>query len=136
MKVRIKIEGGDKLARKLQMLAEETAREHMREAVLGGAEVIRVQAAENAGAMRDTGTLADDMQKEVKKQTKNRVEIHVGPGGEGWYGFLVEDGHDVVKKKKVVGHAPPHPFLRPALDEKTEEVQDVIAAELRRRLKL
>lgn len=139
----MKVEGGDKLARRLQMLAEETARKHMREAVLEGAEVIRVEASEKAP--RKTGTLAEDIQKEIKKQTKSRVEIHVGPGKKGWYGRLVEEGHAIVvggrrkaKKKpgRVVGHAPPQPFLRPAFDEKAGEAQDVIAAELRRRLKL
>jgi HK97 gp10 family phage protein len=136
MKIRMKVEGGDKLARKLQMLAEETAREHMRESALEGAELIRTKAVENAEAMRKSGTLAGDIQKEVAKQTKSRVAIHIGPGKEGWYGRLVEEGHAVVRNKKVIGHAPPHPFLRPAFDEKVSEAQDVIAAELRRRLKL
>ena len=129
----MKVEGGDKLARRLQMLAEETARKHMREAALEGAEVIRVEAAEKAP--RKTGTLAEDIQKEIKKQTKSRVEIHVGPGKKGWYGRLVEEGHAIVRDKKVVGHVSPKPFLRPAFDEKTDEAQNVIAAELRRRLK-
>lgn len=133
MKVRMKVEGGDKLARRLQMLAEETARKHMREAALEGAEVIQVEASEKAP--RKTGTLAEDIQKEIKKQTKSRVEIHVGPGKKGWYGRLVEEGHAIVRDKKVVGHVSPKPFLRPAFDEKTDEAQDVIAAELRRRLK-
>lgn len=133
MRVRMKVEGGDKLARRLQMLAEETARKHMREAALEGAEVIRVEAAEKAP--RKTGTLAEDIQKEIKKQTKSRVEIHVGPGKKGWYGRLVEEGHSIVQNKKVVGHVSPKPFLRPAFDEKTDEAQNVIAAELRRRLK-
>ena len=44
MRVRMKVEGGDLLARKLQMLAEETAKEHMREATLAGAELVRVEA--------------------------------------------------------------------------------------------
>lgn len=133
MRVRMKVDGGDKLARRLQMLAEETARKHMREAALEGAEVIRVEAAEKAP--RKTGTLAEDIQKEITKQTKSRVEIHVGPGKKGWYGRLVEEGHAIVRDKKVVGHVSPKPFLRPAFDEKTDEAQDVIAAELRRRLK-
>ena len=133
MRVRMKVEGGDKLARRLQMLAEETARKHMREAALEGAEVIRVEAAEKAP--RKTGTLAEDIQKEITKQTKSRVEIHVGPGKKGWYGRLVEEGHAIVRDKKVVGHVSPKPFLRPAFDEKTDEAQNVIAAELRRRLK-
>ncbi|MEG3069440.1 MAG: HK97 gp10 family phage protein [Candidatus Syntrophopropionicum ammoniitolerans] len=143
LRVRMKVEGGDRLVRRLQMLAEETARKHMREAALEGAEVFRAEAEEKAP--RKTGTLAEDMQKELVKQTKARVEIKVGPGKKGWYGRLVEEGHAIVvggrrkaKKKpgRVVGHAPPQPFLRPAFDEKVGEAQDVIAAELRRRLKL
>ncbi len=135
MKVRLKVEGGDKLARRLQMLAEETAREHMREAALAGAEVIRAEAAEKA-PRGETGTLKDDIQKEIKKQTKSRVDIHVGPGKKAWYGRLVEEGHAVVRNGKTIGHAPPYPFLRPAFDEKTGEAQEVMVKELRRRLKL
>lgn len=134
MKVRMKVEGGDKLARKLQMLAEETAREHMREAALAGAEVIRAEA--EAKAPRKTGTLADDIWVGVKKQTKARVEVEIGPGEEGWYGRLVEDGHAIVVGRRTVGYVPPHPFMRPALDEKTNEAQEAFVEELRRRLGL
>lgn len=134
MKVRMKVEGGDKLARKLQMLAEEVAREHMRECALAGAEVIRAEI--ETTAPRKTGTLAGDIQKEVKKQTKSRVDVHIGPGKEGWYGRLVEDGHAIVVDGKKVGDVPPHPFMRPAFDAKTGEAYDAFAAELRRRLGL
>jgi HK97 gp10 family phage protein len=142
MKVRMKVEGGDKLARRLQMLAEETARKHMREAALEGAEEIRAAAVEKAPER--TGTLKENIFTEITKQTKNRVEIHIGPGEKGWYGRLVEEGHAIVvggslKSKKrpgrIIGHVSPQPFLRPAFDEKTEEAQDVMVKELRRRLK-
>ena len=134
MKVRMKVEGGDKIARRLQMLAEEVAREHMRECALAGAEVIRAEAA--TLAPRKTGTLAGDIQKEVKKQTKSRVDVHIGPGKEGWYGRLVEDGHAIVVAGKKVGDVPPHPFMRPAFDAKTGEAYDAFEAELKRRLGL
>lgn len=144
MRVRIKVEGGDKLARRLQMLAEETARKHMKEAALEGAEVIRAEAVEKAPRGK-TGTLKDNIYKEVTNQTKNRIEIHIGPGGKGWYGRLVEEGHAIVvggsrkvkgKPGRVVGHAPPYPFLRPAFDEKTDEAQEAFVKVLRRGLKL
>ena len=134
MKVRMKVEGGDKLARKLQMLAEEVAREHMRECALAGAEVIRAEI--ETTAPRKTGTLAEDIQKEIKKQTKSRVDVHIGPGKEGWYGRFVEDGHAIVVAGKKVGDVPPHPFMRPAFDAKTDEAYDAFAAELKRRLGL
>lgn len=134
MKVRMKVEGGDKLARKLQMLAEEVAREHMRECALAGAEVIRAEI--ETTAPRKTGTLAEDIQKEIKKQTKSRVDVHIGPGKEGWYGRFVEDGHAIVVAGKKVGDVPPHPFMRPAFDAKTGEAYDAFEAELKRRLGL
>jgi HK97 gp10 family phage protein len=134
MKVRFKVEGGDKIARRLQMLAEEVAREHMRECALAGAEVIRAEAA--TLAPRKTGTLAENIEREVKKQTKSRVDIHIGPGEEAWYGRLVEDGHAIVVAGKKVGDVPPHPFMRPAFDAKTDEAYDAFEAELRRRLRL
>jgi len=134
MKVRMKVEGGDKLARKLQMLAEEVAREHMRECALAGAEVIRAEI--ETTAPRKAGTLAENIEKEVKKQTRARVEVRVGPGKEGWYGRLVEDGHAIVVAGKKVGDVPPKPFLRPAFDAKTNEAYDAFAAELKRRLGL
>ena len=134
MKVRMKVEGGDKIARKLQMMAEEVARTHMRECALAGAEVIRAEI--ETTAPHKTGTLAGDIQKEVKKQTKSRVDVHIGPGKEGWYGRLVEDGHAIVVAGKKVGDVPPHPFMRPAFDAKTDEAYDAFAAELKRRLGL
>ncbi len=134
MNVRMKVEGGDKIARRLQMLAEDVAREHMRECALAGAEVIRAEAA--TLAPRKTGTLAENIEKEIKKQTKSRVDIHIGPGEEAWYGRLVEDGHAIVVAGKKVGDVPPKPFLRPAFDAKTGEAYDAFAAELKRRLGL
>ncbi len=134
MKVRMKVEGGDKLARKLQMIAEETARKHMRECALAGAEVIRAET--ERLAPRDTGTLAGDIQKEVKKQTKSRVDVDVGPGKKGWYGRLVEDGHVIATGEKAGDEVPPHPFMRPAFDAKVDEAQATFEKELKRRLGL
>lgn len=149
MKVRFKVQGGDKIARRLQMLAEEVAMEHMRECALAGAEVIRAEAA--TLAPRKYGDLAENIEKEVEKQTRARVEVRVGPGEEVWYGRLVEFGHAivvggirVVKRSgrvrwyggKKVGDVPPHPFMRPAFDSKTDEAYDAFEAELKRRLRL
>lgn len=130
MRVRMAVEGGDKLARKLQMMAEETARKHMRECALEGAEVIRKEV--EALAPRKTGTLAKNIYKEVEKQTKARVAVHIGPGKKGWYGALVEEGHPKEGKKV----AQPHPFIRPAFDAKTDEAEKVFENELRKRLKI
>jgi HK97 gp10 family phage protein len=143
MKVRMKIEGGDKIARKLQMLAEETARKHLRESALAGAEVIRQEVEDNAPI--DRGILKTDIQKEIVKETKARVQIEIGPGDKGWYARLVEFGHKIVvggtlrsksSPGKVVGEVPPHPFMGPAFDRKHEEAQKKAAEVLKARLKL
>ena len=136
------VEGGDKLARKLQMIAEETSRKHMRECALEGAEVLRKEV--EVLAPRKTGTLAKNIYKEIETQTKSRVEVYVGPGGKGWYGALVEEGHKVTKSVKkgsrkgarVIGYAAPNPFIRPAFDAKTNEAEKAFEDELRKRLKI
>jgi len=67
----------------------------------------------------------------TKGKTKGTVvTYHISPrkGGkyDGFYGQWVELGHIVRekgkgKKGKVIGHVPPHPFLRPAFEAKGEE---------------
>lgn len=143
MRIRVKVEGGDKIARKLQMIAEQTAREHMREATLAGAEVMRQAVEDNAPV--DKGILKTDIQKQVTKQTKARVTVEVSPGKKGWYARFVELGHAIVvggKRRsktspgRVIGQVPPHPFMGPVFDQKNQEAQEAAAAELKRRLKL
>lgn len=138
LRVRMKVEGGDKIARKLQMMSEEMQRRHLREIALAAAEPIREQASANAAdpSIKKTGMLSKNIYKEVDKQTKARVVVRVGPGKKGWYGRLVEDGHAIVRNKKVVGYANPKPFLRPAFDEKQKESEKVVIEELRRRFNL
>lgn len=138
LKVRMKVDGGDKIARKLQMLAQEAAKKHIREAALEGAEVIRKRASEVVAekGLVQTGTLRDNIDKEVVKQTKARVEIEVGPSKKAWYGKLVELGHKIGTGKRTGEMVAPHPFLGPAFEESHEEAQRVAAEEIRRRLRL
>lgn len=148
----MRVEGGDQLARRLQMIALETSKAHMRESVLEGAKEIHNQAVANAQAIAKTGTLAKSVKTEIRKQTKARVEVRIGPDETGWYGRLVEDGHRTGHllgyyrrrpggrryrlmrwKEKMVA---PKPWLRPAFDSKHKKAQDRIAAELKRRIGL
>ncbi len=44
--------------------------------------------------------------------------VRAGGTGESGHAHLVEFGHaQVTKDGRIVGHVPPHPFLRPALEE-------------------
>ncbi len=127
-------------------MPQEVRGEALRAAVLQGAQVIRDQAEANARAIQRTGTLASDIHAEIdeKKSTDTRAAAVVGPGKRGWYGRLVEFGHDIVvggrkRAKKttpgqVVGHVPPKPWLRPAGDAKRAEAEQRIIKALQRRL--
>ncbi|HPU35053.1 MAG TPA: HK97 gp10 family phage protein [Phycisphaerae bacterium] len=140
MRLTIRTKGLEEIRQALNMLPREVAGEHLREVALTGAEVIRAEAKQNALQHKRTGTLAGDIHKEVAQETLGtRVVVRIGPGRKGWYGRLLEYGHDIVRgtrkaTRRVIGHVPPYPWLRPALDAKRREAQDVMAQEFRRRL--
>ncbi len=141
MKLRVQVRGAEEIRRALNMLPREVAGEHLREVALMGGEVIRAEAEQNALQHKRTGTLAGDIHKEIAQETLGtRVVVRIGPGRKGWYGRLVELGHAVVRgrrkaEKRVVGYAPPHPWLQPAFDAKKAEARAVMEREFVRRLK-
>lgn len=140
MRLTIRTKGMEEIRQALNMLPREVAGEHLREVAMLGAEVIRAEAEQNALRHKRSGDLAGDIHKEVAKESIGvRVVVHIGPGRKGWYGRLLEYGHDIVRgtrkaTRRVIGHVPPYPWLRPALDAKRREAQDVMAQEFRRRL--
>ncbi|WP_461366918.1 HK97-gp10 family putative phage morphogenesis protein [Candidatus Darwinibacter acetoxidans] len=144
MRVRWKGSSPEEIRRRLELMPQEVRGEALRAAVLQGAQVIRDQAEANARAIQRTGTLASDIHAEIdeKKSTDTRAAAVVGPGKRGWYGRLVEFGHDIVvggrkrgrNKGRVVGHVAPKPWLRPAGDAKRKEAEAVAIEVLQRRL--
>ena len=145
MRVRFRGPTPEQIRRQLELLPQEVAGDALREATLKGAEVIRQEAVKNAQVIKRTGTLAGDIHAEVneRRTTPTRAWVIVGPGKEGWYGRLVEFGHDIVvggtKRSKrnpgqVIGHVPPKPWLRPAGDAKRKEAEAVAIEALQRRL--
>lgn len=141
MRLRVRWTGLEEIREALETMPREIAGAHLRDAVLAGAEVIREQAAANAERHRRTGTLAGDIHAEIdERQTRDdRAVALIGPGKEGWYGRLLEMGHAIVRgttraTRRVIGRVPPYPWLRPALDERRDEAQAVMAQEFRRRL--
>ncbi len=146
MRMRVRFRGPtpEEIRRRLELMPQEVRGEALRDAVLEGAEVIREQAVANARAIQRTGTLAGDIHAEIdeRKSTDTRATAVVGPGKKGWYGRLVEFGHDIVvggrkrgrNKGRVVGHVTPKPWLRPAGDAKRKEAEAVAIEALQRRL--
>ena len=145
MTVRFRGPSPEDIRRRLELMPQEVRGQALRGAVLEGAEVIREQAVANARAIQRTGTLAGDIHAEIdeRQSTDTRATAVVGPGKAGWYGRLVETGHDIVtggykrskrKPGRVVGYAPPKPWLRPAGDAKRAEAEQTVFRELQRRL--
>ena len=145
MTVRFKGPSPEDIRRRLELMPQEVRGEALRAAVLEGAQVIRDQAEANARAIQRTGTLASDIHAKIdeKKSTDTRAAAVVGPGKRGWYGRIVEYGHDIVvggtKRSKrnpgqVIGHVPPKPWLRPAGDAKRQEAEQRTIQALQRRL--
>ena len=147
MRMRVRFRGPtpEEIRRRLELMPQEVRGEALRAAVLQGAQVTRDQAEANARVIQRTGTLASDIHAEIdeKKSTDTRAAAVVGPGKRGWYGRLVEFGHDIVvggtKRSKrnpgqVIGHVPRKPWLRPAGDAKRAEAEQVAIEELTRRL--
>ncbi len=149
MRMRMKVQGAEQIVKRLTILGEE-ADDHLGAAAGAGAEVIRSAASDNAKAGKyATGDLGDHIVAEVTKTKPGRVEISVGPDADHWYGRLVELGHALVRvvarvrkggrvrrMTENLGTVPPHPFMRPALDENKDSAQRAVGEELRRRLKL
>lgn len=138
VKMRVRITGAGELTRRLNVLGEK-AKEVVEPAAMAGAEVIRKAASEKAP--RDTGFLAEHIVAEVKDVQPLKATIQVGPDKDAYYGLFVELGHALVRgstkaTRKVIGNVPPHPFLRPALDENKQEAKAAVAEEIRRRLGL
>jgi HK97 gp10 family phage protein len=72
--------------------------------------------------------LKDKSGNEIYKKLKEEKKLG------GFYGQFVEFGHPIVRKGKVVGHAAPHPFMRPAFENKAEESIEAFRKYMRQRL--
>ncbi|BDG59639.1 HK97-gp10 family putative phage morphogenesis protein [Caldinitratiruptor microaerophilus] len=132
--MKAEIKGARELIRAFDRLSDELKGQVLAEAAKAGAEVIRAEASRRAP--RKTGDLARSIVAEVLEQAPGKVTVGVGPDKDRFYGRFVEFGHALVRgarkaEKKVVGHVPPHPFLRPALDEGAERAKQAIADELK-----
>lgn len=117
MKVSLRIEGGDRLARTLAQLPERTSRKMLRDTLV---KVVATPIQQMASAMAPVAPgapdLADHIVVSAGRGSKAAV-VNVGPSKEsrsdepqisyGLQGFYVEYG---------TNDTPAHPFLRPAFD--------------------
>jgi HK97 gp10 family phage protein len=124
---RIEIKGLEALQAKFQLM-ENQLDKILEQATAAGAAVVVREAAINSGKGGDefphriTGNLMRSITVIRKKGTPGRVEMQVGSAMD--YALRLEFGFNDVDKKGRRYHQKPRPFLRPALDEHKDEIQE------------
>lgn len=140
MDMTFEVKGLDEVNRALAELPYRIARKILRKGVAGGASLLRSEIRRNTpirsqggskktkkGERRGPGFLKRHIGYRYLRKRSNRFEVHysVGPRGQGFYGFFVEEGHAAGKRKKygrgitkatglkmVTGH----PFIVPSFN--------------------
>lgn len=124
---KIEIKGLEELKNKFQALDIEMGR-LIKEATAAGAAVVVREAAINSRKGGDefphriTGNLMRSITIIRKKETPGRVEIQAGSAMD--YACRLEYGFNDTDKRGRRYHQRPRPFLRPALDEHKDEIQE------------
>jgi HK97 gp10 family phage protein len=124
---RIEIKGLEELLNKFATM-EGQLDKILEQATAAGAAVVVREAAINSGKGGDefphriTGNLMRSITVIRKKGTPGRVEMQVGSAMD--YALRLEFGFNDVDKKGRRYHQKPRPFLRPALDEHKDEIQE------------
>jgi len=123
-RITIKLEGSDKLVRKLQKLESAFAGEVLERAVRYAAQPVIEDASQKAPKL--TGKLARNIGIDLDKKSRSRVMVSVGPEKDVFYGMFLELG---------TKHITARPFLRPALDENEQNIKRRLRDRLKRELR-
>lgn len=120
----LRVHGQREIIRRFSLLEDAAAKKALRKATLAGAKVI-IKAAQEKVPKR-TWTLHDHIVAEAVKVEPDHVEARVGPDKEAFYGMFLELGTSKMAAR---------PFLRPALDENQDKVEQAIWDELDRAIR-
>lgn len=131
MEVQITLKGERHLVSQLQKLETAAAKKARVGALTHGAVVVRADAAALAPRAERlshpaVGHLADHIIIKTTVNKKNETVVSVGPDSDHWYGVFAERG---------TPHHEAQPWLRPALDENEDIVQERIISYLRAEIK-
>jgi len=121
--IRVTIRGEAEMNRRIQQLTSKMGKAALVEAVLEGAEIIRIDA--SARAPEKTGFLKAHIDKRVSERKTGRVTVDIGPTKKAWYGLFPELG---------TVHYPARPYLRPAIDENQDRIVAAVKSRLNREL--
>lgn len=132
--VKVEVQGLSDLLANLQRLAPALARKLERRALKKALEPMK-RAAEQNAPLGETGNL----KKSFKLRSRGKrlfvsADLYTDPA-DAPHSHLVEFGHLAVKRgllgiRRVVGHVPPHPYLRPAFEAKADEAIEIFADEV------
>lgn len=121
----VTIEGGEELKRQLEKLGDKGLA-IAKDAIVAGAEIVREEASRRAP--RRTGNLAANIViSEPKGEKPGELAVVIGPNKNAFYGLFLELGTSKMAAR---------PFLVPALKATKKQVQETVAAALRRGLGL
>lgn len=123
----VQVLGVDEAIRAFHRLEDSVAGKELRKATMQGARPIRAEA--RRLVRKRSGKLMRAIGLRSKSHGRYRAEADVGFDRRmAWYGGMIELGHRLVKgrkkrDKKVIGHVPAYPYLRPALETKAKEAE-------------
>lgn len=120
--MKLELEGVKELINELERVSDDVAGD-LAKVIKKGGKIVRDAAKSNieSQGLVKTGALRDSMKMRITEKDRSQVEATIGPTK--FYGRFHEFG---TKKMKA------RPFLRPAFDENSDKVQEVIADELRK----
>ena len=138
--MKFEIHGFKELGEDLKKYERQLQQKVVKKATREGAKVIlkaaranapkRIQEWEGAKYAQPAGTLKKRgiRIERATRQPRHIVRDIIGFSKEAWYGRLVETGHKLVRKGKVIGHVAAKPFLRPAFDANHARAIEVMKA--------
>ena len=109
-KVKVAIEGADKIVKKLKAM-DDAAGDVLMKAAMEGGQIVLEEAKRNCPV--DTGTLRNSLKLTKDKQTKTKATVKIDFDKSLKYGTHVELG---------TKYHPAQPFLRGSVDEKQNEI--------------
>jgi HK97 gp10 family phage protein len=124
--VRMRIEGGDELAKVLAGLSTRLSKKILREALLDGGEPMRVLMGQHAPRAAGEPDLAEHLAIAAVRDQENQASVGIGPDEKFFF-------YDLFQEFGTARHKA-QPFYRPAFDEKAPEAVSLIGDELWRQL--
>lgn len=128
-KEKVEIIGLQELAHDFSQLPRNLRERSLKRAARKSGNLIRDRA--KAKVPSRTGKLRDSITATVRLADLFTIEAEIGPRRkQGWYAHFVEFGHKLVRRGRLVGNVAAKPFLRPAADQSTPEVINIVTTEV------